>query len=298
MMKKLFPILCSLLFAASLLLRPGETSLAVQRGLTLCARTVIPSLFPFFAVTAFLLRLGLDSLLQPLCAPFMAPLFRLRGVCAAPLLAGLMGGYPTGAKTAADLYGQGSLTKGEAELLLGFCNNCGPGFLLGYVGAGIFGSARTGGYLLLIHTVAALLTGMILCRLPRKSEPPPLPCSLPSENLSIPKSLTAAVSSALASTLGICAYVVLFQTVAALLPGFPPVALGSVEMVSGMAALNRDSAGFVAAAAIAAWGGVSVHCQTMAVTGELSLRYHTLGKILQTVLSAALAAAAAPWVCR
>lgn len=288
-MKRFLPILLSLLFAAALLLRPEEVALAVRGGLTLCARTVIPSLFPFFAVTAFLLRMGVDTLLRPFFAPIMMPLFRLRGVCAVPLLAGLTGGYPTGAKTVAELYEQGALTKGEAELLLGFCNNCGPGFLLGYVGSAVFRSPQAGMYLVAVHCVSALATGMLLCRLPRKQEPIPLPCAVPVHTLSPARALTAAVSSALSSTLGICAYVVLFQTAASLLPTLPPAILGGVEMVSGIAQLTPSVSGFAAAAGLTAWGGLSVHCQSASVTGDLSLRYHSVGKMTQTVISLLMA---------
>lgn len=283
----------SVLFAALLLMHPAQVSAAVQESLMLCMRTVIPSLFPFFVVTALLLRLGLDGMLRPLCAPFMRPLFRLRGECAAPLLAGILGGYPTGARAAAQLYEQGGITRGEAERLLGFCNNCGPGFLVGFVGAGVLGSVRAGIALLVIHIVAALISGMILCRLPGRAETAALPCNLPGESLSFPKALTASVAAALSSTTSVCAYVVFFRTAAALAGGAlsAPV-LGVVEMVSGVAELTGDAAGFVAAAGITAWGGVSVHCQTMSVIGDLSVRQHTVGKLLQTVISVLLAAAA------
>lgn len=280
-----------LIFAALLLARPEMASEAVRDALALCARTVVPSLFPFFVVTALLLQSGLDSLLRPVCAPFMVPLFRLRGECAAPLLAGFLGGYPTGARSAAQLWEQGSISRSEAERLLGFCNNCGPGFLIGFVGTGVLGSVRAGAALLVVHIAAALLSGMILCRLPGSSEPPRLTCGLPALSVSFPKALTASVSGALSSTLSICAYVVFFRTAAALLPSaLPAAALGAVEMVSGIAELPKNAAGFVAAAGITAWGGVSVHCQTMAVAGELSLKYHTIGKMLQTGISVVLAA--------
>lgn len=298
-MKRLFSIVLVLVFAALLLARPEMAAAAVGDGLVLCARTVVPSLFPFFVVTALLLQSGLDSLLRPICAPFMVPLFRLRGECAAPLLTGFLGGYPAGARSAAQLYEQGGISRGEAERLLGFCNNCGPGFLIGFVGTGVLGNAQAGAALLAVHIAAALVSGMILCRLPGESEPPRLTCSLPARSVPLSKALTTSVSGALSSTLSICAYVVFFRTAAALLPSALPAAvLGAVEMVSGIAALGRDPAGFVAAAGITAWGGVSVHCQTMAVVGELSLKYHTLGKILQTVISVAFAAVMAACVYR
>ena len=91
-MKKLLPALAVLAFTAGLLARPEAVSAAVREGLTLCYQTVIPSLFPFFAAVGLLTRLGLARWLQGLCRPFMGPMFRLRGTCAMPLLAGLARG--------------------------------------------------------------------------------------------------------------------------------------------------------------------------------------------------------------
>lgn len=296
-MKKLFAIIPVLIFAVLLAIYPKEACAAARDGLTLCAVTVIPSLFPFFVVTALLLRLGLDSVIRVLCAPFMGPLFRLRGECAAPLLAGFLGGYPTGARSAAQLYEQGVLTREETELLLGFCNNCGIGFLVGFVGAGIFHSVRTGIMLLVVHIISALLGGVILCRVVRrKKSVPQLSCQLPVQRVSFPNALTASVSGALTSTLTVCAYIVFFRVVSALLPESLRGISAAVEMVGAVASLDVNAAGFVAAAGITAWGGASVHCQTMAVAGELSLRRHTVGKLLQTVLAVVIAGVMAKWM--
>lgn len=289
-MKRMISIIFLLVFAALLLAEPETAAGAVRDGMELCGRTVIPSLFPFFVVTTMLLRAGMVGMFRPLFALLMRALFRMRGECATPLLIGFLGGYPAGARSAAQLYEQGSISRGEAERLLGFCNNCGPGFLVGFVGAGVFGSSRTGAALLGVHIASALISGVILSRLPGERENPCFPVDLPSQRVSLPAALTEAVSGALASTLSICAYVVFFRTAAALLPPLPAPVLGAVEMVSGVAALGTDSVAFAAAAGITAWGGAAVHCQTMAVTGELSLKYHTLGKLLQAVIAAVLAA--------
>ena len=281
------------MFAALLLIDAKGAGAAVRDGLWLCGKTVVPSLFPFFVVTALLLRLGLDSVLRPLCAPFMRPLFGMRGECAAPLLAGVLGGYPTGARSAAQLYEQGAITRSEAEQLLGFCNNCGIGFLVGFVGAGIFGSVRVGVALLAVHIISALLSGMVLCRVMRRSEEPmQLPHHLPAQSVPFSAALVASVSGAVNSTLTVCAYIVFFRTVTALLQAsLPNIVTGAVEMVGAVASLRCDAFGFAAAAGITAWGGLSVHCQTMAVVGDLSLRWHTAGKVLQTVIAVVIAAA-------
>lgn len=279
--------------AALLLLRPQKAASAVRAGLALCAGTVVPSLFPFVAAISLLLQLGAAEALGRLCAPIMRPLFRMRGVCALPLLAGLLGGYPSGAKTAASLYAQGRITRQEAELLLGFCDNCGPAFLLGCVGAGVLGNPDAGLWLYAVHILSAILAGILLCRLSGDRGPVLLGSALPAAPVSFPQALTSSVTGALASTLNVCAFVVFFQVLSALPPAPPPpLVLGILEMVGGVASLTPGPGGFAAAAAIVGWGGLSVHCQAMSLAAPegLSFRWHWAGKALQAVLSALLAA--------
>ena len=286
-MKKAIAILSVFLFCGLLLTSPQHAAQAVREGLSLCARSVIPSLFPFLAAVGLLLKLGAADWLQGLFAPLMRPLFRMRGVCALPLLTGLLGGYPAGARTAAGLYDEGILTKGEAELLLGFCNNCGPAFLLGFVGTEVLGGGALGMELLLIHVLSALLTGAILCRLAGGRSPAALPCPMPEVSLPFGRAFTQAVTEAADASLRIAAFVVFFRVLVALVP-MPSWLTGGLEMVTGLTALPQGGGSLAAAAVLTAWGGLSVHCQTMAVTGELSLRWHWFGKALQALLAGIL----------
>ena len=96
-----------------------------------------------------------------LLAPVMRALFGLPGVCAGPFLLGLTGGYPIGAKSAAALYASGQCSKRQCIQLLTFCNNSGPAFLVGAVGAGIFGDTRAGLLLYFTHVLAAIAAGML-----------------------------------------------------------------------------------------------------------------------------------------
>ena len=298
-MKRWLLILCALGYAILLAARPQEASAAVAEALNLCLTRVIPSLFPFLAVTALLLRLGMASWLQGIFAPVMRPLTGLPGVCAAPVLMGLLGGYPAGAKAAAELCEDGLITRQEAELLLGFCNNCGCAFLYAYIGVGMLGSPRAGLWLIAVHTLSALLSGAVLCRLARDRGRPSLPCSLPEKPLTLSAALSVSVRSAAAAMANICAFVVLFRTLADLLPGdLPAWALGVLELVSGASVLMPGAAGFVSAAVIAAWGGLCVHCQTLSVIGDLSPRWHWAGKALQAHFSLFLAGAAALFLYR
>ena len=173
-------ILCGLL--VWFLADAGQLRLEAAKALALCAGTVIPALFPFMAVTGLLVRLGFGQWLAPYTAGLTAPLFRLPGCAGSALLLGLVGGYPIGARTAAELYASGALTRQEAERLLTFCNNSNPVFLISVLGVGVFGSVRVGLWLWLIHVASALVTGLLFrdlgrdggaCRPQSPFRPPP-----------------------------------------------------------------------------------------------------------------------------
>ena len=300
-----FPLVAVLCCFSVLLLLPDVSAQAARDALALCAQTVIPSLFPFFVLSSLLIACGASELLSALLSPLMRPLFALSGAGAAALALGLCGGYPVGARTAAELVEGGALAKEEGERLLAFCNNAGPGFLLGICGAGIFSSSRAGAALYLIHIAAALLSGMLLCR-----ALPPLPRShaprraLKRQHFSAV--FPAAVQNALTGCLNVSAFVVFFTVLARLLLHFLPqsftaslpcaLALGALELTSGVLSLPCSRAGFLACAALLGWGGVSVHCQTLSVlsASPLTARYYFAGKILQAVLSPLLALPALP----
>ena len=136
------PLLAVLCCFSALLLLPEVSAQAVRDAMLLCVQTLIPSLFPFFVLSSLLIACGASELLSALLSPLMRPLFGLSGAGAAALALGLCGGYPVGARTAAELVENGALSQEEGERLLAFCNNAGPGFLLGVCGAGVFSSSR------------------------------------------------------------------------------------------------------------------------------------------------------------
>ena len=295
----LFPLLA--LTLAGLLCSPDASAQACRDALSLCAQTVIPSLFPFFVLSSLLVSGGGGDAFSALLGGLMRPLFGLSGAGASALTLGLLGGYPVGARTVAELHRAGTLEKSEAERLLGFCNNAGPGFILGICGGAVLHSSRAGLYLYLVHAASALLTGILLCRdLPRFSAMRRK--SVQSTTAAPFASLfSAAVRGALAGILNVCAFVVLFlvllrllaEALPAAVSAFPlyPLLLGFVEMTNGVTALTGTRGGFVCCAVLLAWGGLSVHAQTLSVLDgtSLSTRFYWRGKIMQAALSAPLA---------
>ena len=100
-MKHALSLLCVCGALICLLLAPSAAMDSAAYGLALYARLLLPSLYPFFVLSALLVRLGFPRLLGRLAAPAARLLWGISGQGVSALVAGLCGGYPLGAQTAA-----------------------------------------------------------------------------------------------------------------------------------------------------------------------------------------------------
>ena len=320
-------LLCALglvLAGLGLVLAPGEAMEGAKTGLELCFNVIIPSLFPFFVLSNLVVELGLAACLGRVLEPVMRPLFRVSGPCASAVALGFVGGYPIGARTALSLYENGLCTKTEAERLLAFCNNSGPAFILGVVGAGVFGDSRVGLLLYLVHALASLLVGLLF-RFYGGGETKHSVRQGGGRTIAavrLSAAFTGSVTRSFQSTLSICAFVTFFSVTIQLLTYFgvftalaaglsavfAPLGLtkewamrlltGLMEISSGVWSLSGAGtlAGRVSMAAfMLGWAGLSVHCQVLSFLADsgLSTRTYILGKLLHGGLSALLVGALA-----
>lgn len=274
----------------------GAVRDSVAEALALCARSVVPSLFPFLVASSALLALGFGELAAPWLAGLMEPLFRVPGAGSAALVLGLVGGYPIGAKTAADLYRENLVSREEAERLLAFCNNSNPVFLISVLGVGVFGSVRAGVWLWLIHGApppsdGTGVSGQRKIRFPagadKASSFPGCQLCEASPGLSGPR-LPGFCLCAPSWCSSMCWRSLSPPWAAAL----GAVLVAALELFSLTPLLTADAFGFLLAAAAAGWGGLSVLCQTLAVLegSGLRLRNCFLGKVVQSAFSLLLAA--------
>ena len=299
---------------AGLVILPDQAISGAKDGLALCYNVIVPSLFPFFVLSSLVVDLGLAAYLGRAMEGIMRPLFRVSGSCSAAVALGFIGGYPVGARTALQLYQQGLCTRAEAERLLAFCNNSGPAFILGVVGAGIFGDSRVGLLLYLTHALASVLVGLLFRfyggrDTDRASAARPKPI----QTVTVPAAFTGAVTRSFQNTLNICAFVVFFAVVLQLLSacgvftalarvlalaGFEPewakrLIAGLLELSSGVSSLRGGAqlTGRVSMAAfMLGWAGLSVHCQVLAflVDSGLSAKTYLLGKLCHGFIAAGL----------
>lgn len=294
-------LVLSLALFCAFLLFPAACADGVRDGLALAAGQALPALFPFFVAGGLLTRSGLAQALARLAARPLAVLYRLPSEAAPAVVLGLVGGYPVGAATAADLLRQGTLSPGDAARVNRFCNCASPGFCIGLAGLGIFGSARTGAMLYGIHVLAALLTGLFTAR---KHAPVSAEHTAPrrAPDKGFAAIFCASVQQAAATSLTVTAFLVTFSVLLRLAD--PLLMLlpcgdafsGLFELTAGLDALTplplMDSAKLTLASFLLGFGGLAVQFQVRALAASAGLPVDgfTAAKLLHGALAAALTA--------
>ena len=280
----------------------------MRRALTLCARTVIPSLFPFLVLSGMLAESGCGELLGKLAEKPCRLLFGLGGNSACALLMGLICGFPVGTKVAVSLYRRGLLDESALSRLICLCNVPSPAFLIGAVGTSLMGNRSVGLWLY----AACLLSVLVTALFGRRSFPqtPIAAETTPAhERCSLTTVLTRSVASASTSMLYICAYVAFFSvlsgilgqifaafthtdtvggTIGALIAGFLELSGG----VSLAASLPNRTCALLLIAFFCGWSGMSVHMQILSLCDgiHIRIRQYFLSKLLQGGLVAAFLA--------
>lgn len=112
--------------AVFLIAEPKLAAGAVGAAVTDCLEVIVPSLFAFSVLAAYLQRSGLyRTALRPLTFP-LSKLLRIdEELCAVFVLANI-GGYPVGASLLAELVRRGALSEKNAARMLCCCFGSGP----------------------------------------------------------------------------------------------------------------------------------------------------------------------------
>lgn len=306
-MKRLSSILAATVIFTALVIYPTAASDAAIRGLGICAKLIIPSLFPFFTATMLLSDLGFADILGKLLAPVAAKLFGVSGKGATAFIVGLTGGYPLGAAYISDMLKNGTVDAKEASVLLPFCNNSGPAFIIGAVGAGVFSSSAVGLFLYAVHIFSAVVGGMILA-----SKVDGGNAEYEFKAVGFAAALTDAVKHSVISILYVCGFVVTFSVFSELLFAFGPfdeisarlsaafgcelqwgkaLFAGIFELGNGvgtMDGLTLSARNLALAAFLLGWGGFSVHFQTFSLfrdTKPKAARY-IFGRLIIALIAA------------
>lgn len=303
------------LLALAILRAPERACSLAALALQLWFEKMIPSLFPFMILSGLIVRLNFDQLISTPVHPLLGPLYRINKTMCTTLLCGFLFGFPLGAKTAAEQYHLGQLSKPQAQYLLSFCNNIGPVYLLSFA-LPLLGLSEDTAYLPQKAVVAAfffaipLLYGLALRytvyrrtalfsipsgdSLPRTRESSFSPSFLPALDASITSACAAITrlggymiffivcnllleqAAALAKTPAACAFLAKLAVLAA------PV----LEITSGLA-LSKNVLPPALFMTMVTFGGLSCFAQTYTCIRDTDLSFgnYCLHKLLQSIIA-------------
>lgn len=279
-----------------LLLFPGIAAEGGKNGLILWATVLVPSLLPFSVLTS-LIRTYMQE------KPFKYLL----------VAAGILSGYPIGAKIAAGLYHDGALSHKKALFLAGFTNNPSPMFVIFFV-AGNLLHLSSGTYLFYaLVLLSSFLGGLVFILFAPhlvNSQPEkkavinhlPHQTSIPVSRLSFSETIDAEISSSILLLLKIGGYVMLFSVFATLVKNFSflPAALklpfcGLLEITTGNAVICQSalsgSIKKILSLAVTTFGGLSAAAQTNSVLQKtgLSIFHYVIMKLISSIFAVLLA---------
>lgn len=293
MKRKQLLVGCGSFLGMLLLILDAKTALQGARsGIDLCLQTVIPSLFPFFVLSAFLTDSVSDS-----SGAMLGSVERLFGVpkgAGSLLLTVFLAGYPVGAQCVADAWRRGQLSKTEAERMLAFCSNPGPAFLFGMVGS-LFPSM---GYVWLIWGLLILGAWLTALTLPSASA-----ITMPSRPVPRSGDMPSLLKNATNAMVNVCCWVILFRILIHILKKwvlwfFPPegqaLLSGILELTNGcmeLFALDDLGLRFFLVCGFLSFGGLCVAMQILSAAGGLSMKLCVFGKAIQTFFCLCVCAA-------
>ena len=292
------------LFCLLLILKNAEIAVEyMHRGLLLCARTVIPSLFPFMILSELIVSGGLGGRLLKILTLPLRFLFGVSAAGGCAILLGLLCGFPIGARCAVRSLERGEISRAEAERVISLSCVPSSAFLISAVGVSLWGNRRFGLALYATVLASTILTGILFNLLDKRLPLPKATSRGSAPPLRGSKLFTEAVRASTWSMLTVCAYVVFFST----LVGTLSLSLGRLDLsadvtallfcifelsggVSSASALGNAMSAAVLCAFAAGWSGLSVHCQLLSVCDGygISARSYFLAKLLQAILCALL----------
>lgn len=286
MSKIKFIFIILIVFLASFMLTyPDAAKNGAIAGLLICSNTIIPTLFPFtFCVLFITNAINTSKTVNSRCITHF--LFGLTQEEFFILLLSFIGGYPTGAALINDYSRNNSVSEKKCNVMLCYCTNAGPAFIVMAVGVGVLHSKAIGWLLLLAHITSSLILALILKKF--ATQPTDFK-KIAKKDFSILENFITSTKNAASSTLSVCIYVVLFSVINVFfehineyIPFFKNIS-SLMEVTTAV----FDSTNIYRIAFILSFGGVCVWCQILAIVKNFKVKisYFIIARVLQGILS-------------
>ncbi len=266
---------------------PDISSLGASRGLIICANVVIPSLFPFMVCVTMLLKSGFvikNRLINNILYKTFGHNFDMFFV----FLLSMLGGYPVGARLINKLYEQKTIDNITADLMLTYCVNAGPAFLISIVGSA-FNSQKIGIVLLASHLLSSFIIALFCAPKIKKR-------NSTINDIKVTKTFSEnfieSVSDASGSMISICSFVIFFSVINLYLDYFfcNLTIIKYVSLFTEVTSAVGKCKNIYLMSFVLGFAGLSVWCQVFALSGKrkINITSFFISRILHGTLSVIL----------
>ena len=280
-------------------------------GLNLVIKTILPTIFPFSFICNLLICYDGISLYSKILGPLICKPLKLSKGSSFPIAASIICGYPLGCKYCCDLYSLGYIDKNEFERLLNIASNASPMFLIGSIGATMFGNTKLGFILLIANYISPLIMGIIT--IPRgKISKESKEISSEIKKISIGSALKTSIENSVNTTLQVGAFVIIFSVIISIIKNNAYISivfknveeflnlpssslygtlLGSIEFTNGCKLISSSTLPLILKlpiiSFICSFSGLSVIAQISSFIGDLnvSLFKYSFLKFIQGIIS-------------
>ena len=257
-----------------------NVNFSIKSSLLFCVNSLIPSIFIFMIICSFFLY---SSVFSDIFALLPKRLFSILGICkkyASHIFLCSFCGFINGPKVICEDYRKNGGNEREFSNAIILSSNAGIGFLVGFLGARLWGSSSYGVYLFFTQLFSSVILGRLLLKHDKEDE-----TASPNESikLSFSSAFSRAVTSSALTMLSICAFVVFFSSLSSILLNLMQIpensTVGNILSIvlefskgslSSVAFKNVDMCAFFSGFCIG-FGGLCVHFQTFAICDTLPL---------------------------
>lgn len=299
-MKKTFlPYILIVLFF-TMLFCSSVTFQGALNGLNLWLFTVLPSLLPYMIISAYMTENGTFRYLSRFLSPVTKHIFKLSEDCGYVILLGFLCGYPIGSKLSADLVKRKQISAREGQILISFCNNVSPAFIVTYLIHNIISLPGLHHIILAVMIAVPLLCGILFsrlslcfCKKPEQPENPPLSDRKNQPAKPQAGSIDDCIISGFENIFKLGGYIILFSILSEFISTAPDISpllrnriCAALEITSGLNTYAASSCPLsvliTECPAFMAFGGLCCLAQTSSMIkgSGLSLGLYFLAKLL------------------
>ena len=268
-MKRYLYCLIWIIITALLFCNSGLISNYTYTSVMLCAKNILPVLFPYSIMASLMVSLGINEILSKLFPVSKA--FLLPDIASPAILTGAICGFPLGTKVACDMYESNVISKEDAETIISVSSFASPAFVINVIGKLYFKNYKIGVLIYFSHILSTITASYFI------NGKHTAHSARTYSQLTLGTAISRAIESAVISSLYVCGYITVFSIIVNSLGEIPmniKCAVASLLEFSSAARFSSEINGIIGltiAAFSVGWSGLSVLFQTMSMSAPLKL---------------------------